>query len=84
MTDLEKKRNWFQRLFAVRGMGQVITVFFGLIALCAVFYLINPNFLFSVLTASNPGMPWHRSIHNCHLPAPGRECPRSHPRWHLH
>lgn len=45
MTDLEKKRNWFQRLFAVRGMGQVITVFFGLIALCAVFYLINPNFL---------------------------------------
>ena len=45
MTDPEKKRNWFQRLFAVRGMGQVITVFFGLIALCAVFYLINPNFL---------------------------------------
>ena len=45
MTDLDKKRNWFQRLFAVRGMGQVITVFFGLIALCAVFYLINPNFL---------------------------------------
>lgn len=45
MTDLKKKRNWFQRLFAVRGMGQVITVFFGLIALCAVFYLINPNFL---------------------------------------
>ena len=45
MTDLEKKRNRFQRLFAVRGMGQVITVFFGLIALCAVFYLINPNFL---------------------------------------
>ena len=45
MKDLEKKRNWFQRLFAVRGMGQVITVFFGLIALCAVFYLINPNFL---------------------------------------
>ena len=45
MTDLKKKRNWFLRLFAVRGMGQVITVFFGLIALCAVFYLINPNFL---------------------------------------
>ena len=45
MTDHDKKRNWFQRLFAVRGMGQVITVFFGLIALCAVFYLINPNFL---------------------------------------
>lgn len=45
MTDTVKKRNWFQRLFAVRGMGQVITVFFGLIVLCLVFYLVNPNFL---------------------------------------
>ena len=45
MTGKERHRNWFQRLFQVRGMGQVITVLFGLIALCAVFYLINPNFL---------------------------------------
>lgn len=45
MSQTAAKKNWFQRLFAKRGMGQVITVFFGLIALCLVFYFINPNFL---------------------------------------
>ncbi len=45
MAGKDRHRNWFTRLFAVRGMGQVITVFFGLIALGFVFYLINPNFL---------------------------------------
>lgn len=39
------RKNWFKRLFAIRGMGQVITVFFGLIGLCLVFYFINKNFL---------------------------------------
>lgn len=38
-------RTGFKRLFARRGMGQVITVFFGLVALSLVFYLINRNFL---------------------------------------
>ncbi|MGI6214915.1 MAG: ABC transporter permease [Christensenellales bacterium] len=42
-----KKKNWFKRLFAIRGMGQVITVFFGLIGLCLIFYFINNNFLSS-------------------------------------
>ena len=45
MSETAAKKNGFQRLFAKRGMGQVITVFFGLIALCLVFYFINPNFL---------------------------------------
>ena len=34
-----------KRIFAKRGMGQVVTVFFGLIVLCLVFNFINPNFL---------------------------------------
>lgn len=37
--------NVFKRIFAIRGMGQVITVTGGLIVLCAVFYFMNPNFL---------------------------------------
>lgn len=45
MTEDTRRKNWFGRLFAVRGMGQIITVFFGLIALCFVFYMSNPNFL---------------------------------------
>ncbi len=40
-----RKKNGLKRLFAIRGMGQVITVFIGLIALCLVFYFINNNFL---------------------------------------
>ena len=45
MTQDARKKGWYRRLFAVRGMGQIITVFFGLIALCIAFYLANPNFL---------------------------------------
>ncbi len=45
MTGKGKRKHFLGRLFAIRGMGQVITVFFGLIALGFVFNLINPNFL---------------------------------------
>lgn len=37
-------RNPFKRLMAIRGMGQVITVTFGLIILCIVFGILNPTF----------------------------------------
>lgn len=40
-----KKQNWFKKLLSARGVGQVVTVFFGLIVLCAIFNIINPNFL---------------------------------------
>ena len=33
------------KLFAVRGMGQVVTVTLGLVVLCAVFSFLNPMFL---------------------------------------
>lgn len=39
-----KQPNVFKRIFAIRGMGQVITVSCGLIVLCVVFGMINPNF----------------------------------------
>ncbi len=39
-----KRQNWYKRLFAVRGMGQVVTVGFGLIVMCIVFGIINPTF----------------------------------------
>ena len=39
-----KKQSWFIRLFAVRGMGQVITVGIGLVVMCIVFGIINPTF----------------------------------------
>lgn len=45
MEQNVKQPNIFKRAFAKRGMGQVITVFFGLIVLCLVFHIINPNFL---------------------------------------
>ncbi|MEY8351996.1 ABC transporter permease [Lachnospiraceae bacterium 54-53] len=41
---MSKKQSWFRRLFAVRGMGQVITVGIGLVVMCAVFGIINPTF----------------------------------------
>ena len=41
----ESKPNIVKRVFAIRGMGQVITVFFGIIVLGAIFGLMNPNFL---------------------------------------
>lgn len=40
-----KKQNPIKKFLSARGVGQVVTVFFGLIVLCAVFYYINPNFL---------------------------------------
>lgn len=39
-----KKQNWFRKLLAIRGMGQVITVGIGLVVMCAVFGIINPTF----------------------------------------
>lgn len=36
--------NFLQRIFAIRGMGQVVTVGIGLILLCAAFSYINPYF----------------------------------------
>lgn len=39
-----KKQNWFRKLLAIRGMGQVITVGVGLIVMCVVFGIINPTF----------------------------------------
>jgi len=42
--ETTKKPNAFQRVFAIRGMGQVITVTGGLIVLCFIFGLLNSNF----------------------------------------
>lgn len=42
---MNKKRSAIARFFGTRGMGQVITVTFGLILLCLVFRVINPLFL---------------------------------------
>ncbi len=39
-----KRQSWYKRLFAVRGMGQVVTVSLGLIVMCIVFGIINPTF----------------------------------------
>ena len=41
------KQNMIKRIISIRGMGQVITVTFGLIALCIVFGIINPTFFSS-------------------------------------
>ena len=41
----EKKQNPIKRALGARGVGQVLTVMVGLVILCFVFYLINPNFL---------------------------------------
>ena len=40
-----KKQNPIKKLVSARGVGQVLTVFAGLLILCAVFYWKNPNFL---------------------------------------
>ena len=42
--ETTKKPNFFQRIFAIRGMGQVITVTGGLIVMCIIFGLLNNNF----------------------------------------
>lgn len=44
MGNNEKQQSVIKRIVSIRGMGQVITVTFGLIALCLVFGLINPTF----------------------------------------
>ena len=41
----EKRQNPIKRLISARGVGQVLTVLVGLVILCVVFNLINPNFL---------------------------------------
>lgn len=39
-----KRQSLNKRLFAVRGMGQVVTVGVGLVVMCVVFGIINPTF----------------------------------------
>lgn len=39
-----KRQSLNKRLFAVRGMGQVVTVGVGLVVMCVVFGFINPTF----------------------------------------
>ncbi len=41
----EKKQNPIKKFLSARGVGQVVTVLIGLVILCAVFNVINPNFL---------------------------------------
>ncbi|MGI6269723.1 MAG: ABC transporter permease [Candidatus Howiella sp.] len=43
--ETAKKQNPFVRFFTRRGMGQVITVTFGLILLCIFFAFLNENFM---------------------------------------
>jgi ribose transport system permease protein len=45
-------KNSFKKIKSIRGMGQVITVTVGLIILCVVFGILNPNF-FSGRNAGN-------------------------------
>lgn len=48
----KEKQSIFKRIMAIRGMGQVVTVTIGLIVLCIVFGIMNPNF-FSARNISN-------------------------------
>lgn len=41
----KRKQNPIKRILSARGVGQVITVAVGLVALCLIFYWKNPNFL---------------------------------------
>lgn len=45
--EQKEKRSVFKRIMSIRGMGQVITVTIGLILLCIVFGIMNPNFFSS-------------------------------------
>lgn len=45
--ESKDKQNTIKKIVAIRGMGQVITVTFGLIALCIVFGILNPTFFSS-------------------------------------
>jgi ribose transport system permease protein len=42
-----ENQNFLKRIMAIRGMGQVVTVAFGLIVLCIVFGILNPTFFSS-------------------------------------
>ncbi len=39
-----ENKNFFKKIMAIRGMGQVMTVFIGLVLLCVVFGFINETF----------------------------------------
>lgn len=39
-----KRKNVFQQMISIRGMGQVLTVSCGLLVLCIIFGILNPNF----------------------------------------
>ena len=39
-----KRKNVLQQIISIRGMGQVLTVTCGLLVLCVVFGILNPNF----------------------------------------
>jgi len=43
----KENQNFLKRIMAIRGMGQVVTVTFGLIVLCIVFGILNPTFFSS-------------------------------------
>lgn len=45
MAIENKKQNPVKKFLSARGVGQVVTVAFGLIVICMIFYWINPNFL---------------------------------------
>ena len=40
----KEKQSAFKKFMAIRGMGQVVTVTVGLLVLCIVFGIMNPNF----------------------------------------
>lgn len=42
---MRKRKNFLRSFISAPGVGQVLTVFIGLILMCAVFNFINPNFL---------------------------------------
>lgn len=44
MEKQKESQNFVKKLFAIRGMGQVVTVTVGLIILCVVFSVLNPSF----------------------------------------
>ena len=53
-----KKQNPIKKFVSARGVGQVLTVFAGLIILCAIFYWNNPNFLGKRNIANLLRQPW--------------------------
>ena len=45
--EIKTEHNWVRKTMLKRGMGQVLTVTSGLIILCIVFGILNPNFFSS-------------------------------------